>query len=81
MHSKRCKIIDVRYIPSNHIISVLPSNLRINYNVEYIRSLTGLDNKNCRKVLYWLGETYDENKGININVITGITEGVKAGLL
>lgn len=60
---------------------VTSNYLRINFTKEYIQSLTGLDELQSKRVLYWLKEMYDEWAGINIKTIRRIAEGVQSGLL
>lgn len=73
--------IAIDYRPSEYKVVVLSDNLWIKYTKDYIKSLTGLGDYNARKTLYWLGQTYDEYKGISIEVIQNTSEGIKSGLL
>lgn len=73
--------IKVTYIPSSFDIVVLSDFLRINYTKKYVKSLTGLTEKQSKRVLHWLGKMFDEDEGINTKVIRKIGEGVRSELL
>jgi hypothetical protein len=74
--------IDVEYIPSEMKIIVTFDSLIINITKEYIKEHNSdLDNRQCKRVLWWLREMYDEHVGINIGVINKQADGVRSGLL